>query len=357
MKDFYEILGVAKNATTEQISKSYRRLALKYHPDRNKDNEEASAKFKSIAEAYEVLSDEKKRREYDHFGSVGNDSRFHQVHINPFDMFGDIFGDPFSKGPAKGQDIYKELHITLQEAYTGTTKEVLAVMHTECKDCEGSGVSSWEDCTMCNGSGRIQHSKGSFFISMTCSKCNGGGRLSSVLCDSCGGTGKLDDKEKKHEIEIPAGIESGVNILLKNKGMWMHNGIPGDMVVKVLVSPHSLYEREGGDLFCLVPITYAQAINGHEMELPLLSGESCTLKIPPGTKSGSVIRLLGKGMPHVVRQMQKDRPFGDLLVRLQVELPNKPTDSFISLVNKLSTLDDKQEYPSIKEFQSRIEKV
>jgi len=356
-KDYYEILGVARNATEEEISKTYRELAIKLHPDVNPDSE-ATERFKQVNEAYEVLSDSKKRQEYDHFGTIdGQSASSYGVHINPFDMFGEVFREHFNqqRGPLKGSDIHQEVRITLREAYEGCSKPVYAVSHLPCKVCSGSGVKSWNSCDLCGGAGRMQSQKGPFSITLTCTKCRGSGRLSQALCEECKGSGRLEGGRAKHMLDIPASIETGTHMLLRGQGEPSQGGIPGDLVCTIIVDPHPFYEREGHNLYCVVPITFAQSVKGHEVTFPLLSGEECVIKVPPRTRSGQVLRLKGKGMPVAVASYRQRVLFGDLLVRAQVEIPKNPSQDYLDVIEKLSSLDNEETYEQIAQFEFRID--
>lgn len=358
MKDYYKILDLPRNASADQINKSYRRLALKYHPDTNPDDPEATTKFKEATEAYEVLSDPDKKAHYDQYGAApnGNFTSGHRydVNIDPFSMFGDLFGDAFGGGPSRGSDLHQTIRISLKEAYTGVERSVLvASAFKECFNCKGSGVTSWEDCAACNGSGRLNSRRGNFAVSMTCTNCRGAGRTKVASCEKCSGSGKIDEKPEPQKITIPPGVENGVNILLRGKGQWSTGG-PGDLIIAVNIDPHPVYERDGVNLYVTVPITYAQAITGCEVELPLLDGGRCVVKIPPSTQSGSVLRIRGYGMPVVHRRPNQKIEKGDILARIQIETPDKPSPEYLELIKKLASIDDKNVYSRIAAFQNRL---
>jgi molecular chaperone DnaJ len=351
-KDYYELLGVDRTATEEEIGKAYRQRAVKLHPDVNSDPQ-ATEEFKRVAEAFEVLSDGRKRQEYDHFGTVGGSKPSqYGVHINPFDMFSDLFGD--RRGPIKGADIYQELHISLREAYEGCQKVTYSIAHVSCKVCDGSGAKAWVSCYLCGGAGKINTQQGPFAISMTCTKCWGCGRLPQALCEECGGTGRVEDSRQEHTLKIPSGVETGVQLMIRGQGESTRQGIPGDLIYTIIIDPHTFYEREGHNLYCVVPITFAQSVKGHEMLLPLVSGEQCVVKVPSRTKSGQVLRLKGKGMPVAVASYRQKVLFGDLLIRVQVEVPEKPSQDYLALVEQLSSLDKKETYERIAKFETRI---
>lgn len=366
MKNYYEILGVSQDATTEDISKAYRNLARKYHPDTHPtDTESALEKFKEIAEAHEVLSDVQKRRQYDATGTTGGRASpfgaagFH-FNIDPFEAFGDMFPDAF-RGPwtndrrRKGADIPKSLNLTLEEVYTGVTKEVASATKKLCDDCNGSGLESWKPCGLCNGAGRIHNRRGTFAITITCSKCHGTGRTSMVPCKQCDGDGQVNDVQTKHKVEVPRGIRQGDHVVLSGLGAVVPGGIPGDIICSITVAKHCLFWRDERflNLHCNMPITYAQSLLGYEIEIPTLSKQKCLVKVPKGIQSGNILRLTGMGLP-ALRSRPGDPEFGDLLVQIQIESPQNPSPDYLDLVKKLSVLDDKEKYSKIRNFESNV---
>jgi len=357
-KDYYKILGVEKNATEGEVNKAYRRKALEHHPDRNPGDEEAAAKFKECAEAFEILSDPNKRQEYDQFGSISASRGHSSFHTNPFEIFENIFGDVFEeRRPQRGADMHQEVHISLEEAFQGCKRIVTSCSHVACEPCEGTGVAKWEPCKACGGSGRLQQQKGPFSISITCTRCHGRGKMPVVLCDKCDGSGKVACKAKEHTIDFPPGVEHGTYVRLHGQGEMADNGYVGDLIVSVAIDPHIFYERDGQDLFCILPIPYSQAILGHQIELPLLSGKMCNVKIPPGVTSGSVLRVSGVGMPVQVDRMRREIPYGDLLVRIEIQQPDNPSEKYLDLVKKLCDLDDNEIYGRIQQLESCISEM
>ena len=362
-KDYYTILGVEKTATLEEISTAYRKAAIEYHPDKNPGDANAVEKFKAAAEAYEVLSDPNKRAQYDQFGTVSG-AGGPNVHVNPFDMFSDLFGDFFGGQGGfrnrKGADVIVDTPpITLEEAYSGCSKEVTYNIKGLCDKCDGTGVFSWDTCTLCKGQGKVLTQQGPFRVSITCTQCRGKGKVPQVTCEDCNSTGTVEMPEQTVEVVIPPGIEDGTAIMLRGRGEPSVSGVSGDLISTIKVATHPIYEREGHHLYCLVPITYTQSILGHTIELPLLNGTMCKLHIPPGVRSGGVLRVQEAGMP-VPATHGHERPtqtYGDLLAKIQIEPPEKPTNEYVDLVKKLAKLDDTEEYRRINEFNARLSKL
>lgn len=330
-KDFYKILGIEKNASESEIKSAFRKLAMKYHPDRPEANEE---KFKEINKAYEVLSDSKKRAAYDQFGhagvegmSAGGHGPQSQQGFNFTDIFGDVdisdvFGNIFgNRGQqsqrSRGADLRYTLEIDLAAAIHGTTVEIRIPRLATCKSCHGSGArkgSKPVTCNMCEGKGRIQEQKGMFFTQQTCPKCHGAGRLILDPCPDCRGQGQIQET-KTLSVKIPAGIDEGNRIRLAGEGeAGLYGASAGDLYIQVHIKPHPLFKREGNNLYCDVPINLTLAILGGDIQIPTLTG-IVNLRIPAETQSGKVLRLRGKGVP--------GRPggTGDLLCRVFVETP------------------------------------
>ena len=356
-KDYYKALDVGKNATEKEINEAYRRKALEHHPDRNPGNKGAATEFKKCAEAFEVLNDPQKRREYDQFGSVSSLGG-RPFHINPFEIFENIFGNVFDeRGPQRGADVHKELRITLKEAFLGCERTVTSCSHILCEPCEGTGVSKWEECKMCHGNGRLEQQRGPFSISITCTRCQGCGKMPVVLCEKCDGSGKVVCKAKDHVVDLPPGIEHGDYVRLHGQGEMAESGYAGDLICSIFIEPHTFYERDGQDVYCVLPVTYPQAVLGHNIELSLLSGKVCNVEVPAGTTSGSVLRISGMGMPVKVDRMRHKMPYGDLLVRIDVQQPDKPSQEYLDLVKKLGEFDDIEIYGRIQQFESCIEEI
>jgi len=330
-RDYYEVLGVSRTASADEIKKAYRRLAMKYHPDRNKEDSGAETKFKEAKEAYEVLRDTDKRATYDRFGhdavhggmGAGPGAGFGAGGFG--DIFGDVFGDIFGGGGRqrrsqvfRGADLRYELGLDLETAVTGETVTIDVPTQVACSTCGGSGAKQGTDpvkCTTCGGVGQVRMQQGFFSIQQTCPACKGAGTTIGDPCVDCHGRGRVH-KTRTLSVKVPPGVDDGDRIRLSGEGEAGRNGGPaGDLYVEIRVKPHKLFTREGADLACEVPISIAAATLGGEVELPTLNGH-VSLKIPAGTQSGKVFRLRGKGV-HTVRDPRK----GDLFARVAVETP------------------------------------
>jgi molecular chaperone DnaJ len=338
-KDYYEQLGVDKNATDDQLKKAYRKMAKQYHPDANPGNKEAEAKFKEISEAYGVLSDASKRQKYDQFGHAafeqgGGGGGFHGgVDIN--DIFGSFFGggmdigDLFGGGrarpkPRRGADLQMRVQIKFEEAVFGATKDVQLQSYEACPTCNGSGAKPGtyaESCKKCNGTGSERITQQSFIGMMTkvvpCSACRGEGRIIKDPCTGCRGQGRIRTS-KTIEISIPKGIDSGQSIRISGKGEMGEKGAPaGDLYITVQVMPHKLFTRDGSHLYLEIPITFVQAALGDEISVPTLDGGQEKYLIKAGTQPGAIVHIRGKGVPNV----HNPRNIGDLIVKLNVTVP------------------------------------
>ena len=351
-RDYYEVLGVSKNASKDEIKDAYRKLAMQYHPDRNKAAD-AEDKFKEVSEAYAVLSDDQKRRQYDTLGHAGFDQRYTAEDIfrgADFETifrdigfgFGDLFrtffgGGGFRERSNRGQDLGYELEITLEEAAKGTEKEIVVPRTEKCEVCNGSGGSpgtSVKTCQKCNGAGQVRNTRKTNFLTYVqvtpCSECRGRGTLIESPCNKCHGTG-LTKKRRKINVKIPEGIDEGYQLRLRGEGeMAPHGGVPGDLYVLVHIARHELFMREGDALWHVLMIGYPQAALGAEVSVPTLDGKA-TVKIKPGTQAGETIRLKGKGMPRF-RGYGK----GDLLVRVGISVPKKVTAKQRALLEQLA---------------------
>ncbi|MGY6277142.1 molecular chaperone DnaJ [Methylomonas sp. MgM2] len=343
-EDFYKLLEVDRNASEAEIKKSYRKLAMKFHPDRNKDNqEEAEKKFKQIKEAYEVLSDPKKRSAYDQFGHAGVDpsmgGRGGFSGAESFsDIFGDVFGDIFGGGRQqrssvqRGADLRYNLELTLEEAVGGTEAVVKVPVLVTCNECNGSGArkgSSPVVCSTCHGHGQVRMQQGFFSVQQTCPTCHGSGKQIKDPCPKCYGQGRVQET-KTLNVKVPPGVDTGDRIRLAGEGEAGINGGPsGDLYVQVQVKDHPIFTRDGANLYCEVPISFPTACLGGELEVPTLDGK-VKLKIPAETQTGKLFRLRGKGVKPV-----RGGAVGDLLCRVQIETPVRLTKEQQSLIEQL----------------------
>ena len=323
-RDYYEVLGVEKGSADQDIKKAFRRTAMKYHPDRNPDDKNADEKFKEAQEAYEVLGDPEKKAAYDRFGHAGVNQQSGGAGGAGFsDIFGDVFGDIFGggrtrSGPARGSDLGYELQLSLEDAVKGKTVKIDVPTMTSCSPCGGSGArkgSSPTTCKTCDGVGQVRMSQGFFSVQQTCPKCSGKGKVISNPCGSCHGQGRIEET-KTLSVKIPAGVDTGDRIRLSGKGeAGPQGGPPGDLFVQMNVQSHDIFVRDGSNLHCEVPISFAKAALGGELEVPTLSGK-VKLKIPSETQSGKLFRLRGKGVAPVRGGAQ-----GDLLCKIVIETP------------------------------------
>lgn len=340
-RDYYEVLGCGKDAAEADIKKAYRRLAMKYHPDRNPDDADAEGKFKEAKEAYEVLSNKEKRAAYDQFGHAGVDPSQAGGGFGGADafsdIFGDVFGDIFGGGRRqrsqvfRGADLRYELELTLEQAVAGESINIDVPTQVECDRCDGNGAepgTSPTPCSTCNGAGQVRVQQGFFSIQQTCPACKGVGTTVQDPCSECAGRGRVR-KVKTLAVKVPAGVDSGDRIRLAGEGEAGRNGgPPGDLYVDIMVKAHPIFERDGQNLRCEVPIGFAAAAIGSSVEVPTLDGQ-VMLKIPPETQSGRVFRLRGKGVRSV-----RASGVGDLFCRVQVETPVKLTDEQKALLEQ-----------------------
>lgn len=342
-EDYYQLLGVSRNASDDEIKKSFRRLAMKYHPDRNRDNPEAEEQFKKIKEAHDVLSDPKKRSAYDQFGHAGVDPSMGGGGggfggANFSDIFGDVFGDIFGGGgrgrggAQRGSDLRYNLEITLEDAVSGTEVKIPIPTLVTCKPCNGSGASKGSSvvtCPTCHGHGAVRMQQGFFAVQQTCPTCRGSGKQIKDPCRSCHGQGRIQDT-KTLSVKIPPGVDTGDRIRLSGEGeAGETGGPPGDLYVQVSVKEHPIFTRDGANLYCEVPISFPKACLGGEVEVPTLSGK-VALKIPPETQTGRLFRLSGKGVKPV-----RGGPTGDLMCRVRIETPVNLHKEQIELLEQL----------------------
>lgn len=360
-RDYYEVLGVARSASESEIQNAYRQMAMKYHPDRNPGNEDAAIHFKEAAEAFGVLSNPEKRSRYDRFGHAGVEengggaAQFHDAG-DIFSAFGDIFSDFFGgsggrRRVRKGADIRCQVDITLEEAARGTTKPIHFQRHRQCLTCHGSGAKPGtqpERCNYCGGSGRVVQSTGVFSMQTTCPACHGAGTMINDPCTDCSGSGYVKEKVVR-EVGVPAGVDNQTRLRLSGEGEPSPDGgPPGDCYCYINVLKHPLFEREDQNLICRIPITYAQAALGAELDVPSLDGPK-TFHIPAGTQAGDVFKMAGLGMPNPRR-----RGRGDLLVQVNIEVPTKLSKEEEELLRKLAELEHAHVTPHRKSFFEKL---
>lgn len=328
-RDYYEVLGVSRDVTGPELKKSYRKVAMKHHPDRNPGDAQAEEKFKEASEAYEVLSDENKRAMYDQHGHAGVDGAAGMGGGEGFgnfsDVFGDVFGDIFGgggggrrRGPSRGSDLRYTLDLSLEDAVKGTTVKIKVPTLVSCKVCDGSGAkkgTSPTSCTTCGGHGQVRMQQGFFSVQQTCPNCRGSGKMIKDPCGSCHGQGRIEET-KTLSVKVPPGVDTGDRIRLAGEGEASADGGPaGDLYVQVDVQPHEFFQREGSNLYCEVPISIFDACLGGDLEVPTLDGR-VKLKIPSETQTGKLFRLRGKGVAPV-----RGGSAGDLMCRVIIETP------------------------------------
>ena len=344
-RDFYEVLGVPKNASDDEIKKAYRKLAMKHHPDRNQGDaaKAAEERFKEAKEAYEMLSDPQKKAAYDQHGHAGVDPNMRggAEGFNGFgDAFGDIFGDIFggARGQRNGRQVYRgadlsyAMEISLEEAATGKDAQIKIPSWDDCESCKGTGAkpgTSVKTCSTCHGQGQVQMRQGFFSVQQTCPHCRGTGKIIPEPCTACHGQGKIK-KQKTLEVKIPAGIDDGMRIRSTGNGEpGTNGGPPGDLYIEIRLKKHDIFERDGDDLHCQVPVSFITAALGGEIEVPTLAGKAA-IDIPEGTQAGKQFRLRGKG----IKGVRASYP-GDLYCHIAVETPVKLTEHQRKLLKEL----------------------
>lgn len=364
-RDYYEVLGVQKGASEEEIKKSYRKLAVKYHPDKNPGDKAAEEKFKELGEAYEVLNDADRRALYDQYGHAAFDRRSGQgfgrgggFH-DPFEVFREVFGgggifedlfggsrhDPSQ--PQRGDDLRYDMEITFEEAAHGCDKEITVTKPERCEVCDGSGAeagSKIRTCPTCGGRGQVISSRGIFSIAQTCPQCQGAGRVIEKPCKTCRGAGRRE-RTSKIKLRIPAGVDTGSRLRSAGSGeAGFRGGPPGDLYVILHVKAHQIFQRDGDDLLCEVPVNFVQAVLGADVSVPTLDGNA-PLKIPAGTQPGTMFRLKGKGVKNI-----QGYGYGDLHVRVNVEVPTHLTAAQKTKLQEFAELCNGKESPLSQSF-------
>ncbi len=365
--DYYDLLGVGRNADADEIKRSYRKMAMKFHPDRNPGDAEAEARFKELSEAYEVLKDDQKRSAYDQFGHAafeGGDG----MGRGGFDFgssFADVFDDLFGEfmgggqrsrtGATRGADLRYNLEISLEDAYHGRNTQIRVPTTATCESCEGSGAADNSQpvtCRTCQGAGRIRAQQGFFTIERTCPACQGAGRVIETPCKSCAGQGRVQ-KEKTLAVNIPAGVEDGTRIRLSGEGeAGLRGGPAGDLYIFLSLSAHKLFRRDGANLYCRVPITMVTAALGGNIEVPTLDGGRAKVNVPGGTQSGSQFRLRGKGMP-----VMRGQAHGDLYIQTTVETPVNLTKAQKDLLREFDEAASEKTSPETHGFFSKVREL
>ena len=355
-RDYYEILGISRTATEQEIKSSYRKLAMQYHPDRNPDNPEAEDKFKEVTEAYAVLVDGEKRSMYDRFGHAGVSSGAGPAGFDPtvFQDFGDIFGEFFGFGDIfgaggrrrtraqRGADLREDLTLEFEEAFFGTESQVAVRRHEVCEVCQGSGAAQGKGpvtCKSCQGRGQVRYQQGFFSIARTCPACQGSGSVITDPCLKCKGEGRVL-KQRTVDAKVPAGVEDGTRIRFTGLGeAGAFGGPAGDLYVVLHVKEHAFFSREGNDLHCVVPVSFTQVAIGTEIAVPTMDGEH-RLKIPEGTQSGTIFRVRNKGVPAL-----NSHGKGDLFVEVRVQTPSKLTKRQREILTELESIGKVENKP------------
>ena len=362
-RDYYEVLGIGKSATADQIKSAYRKLAVKFHPDKNPEDKAAEEKFKEASEAYHVLSNSERKQSYDNFGHAafenggrgqGGFSNFDfSEHFS--DIFEDFFGEGFGGGRRRGRkanyrgsDLRYDLSITLEEAYKGKKQDIKFSTSEKCNTCSGSGSKPGHDagsCSMCGGRGQVRSSQGFFTVQQTCPQCGGAGEEITNPCTSCGGQGKKQ-AAKRLSVTIPKGVDDGTRIRLSGKGEAGSRGAgSGDLYLFINVHSHELFKRSDENLFFEFPVSIADAALGPSIEIPTIDGSKAKIKIPAGTQSGKQFRLRGKGMPYM-----RGSGYGDLYVQVNTEVPINLNSQQKELLEKFREIENEKSNPSIKKF-------
>lgn len=370
-RDYYEVLGVTRSATEQEVKSAYRRLALQYHPDRNPNNPDAEERFKECTEAYTVLADTDKRSNYDRFGHAGVNAMgaggFDPSIFQDFGDLGDILGSIFGMGDMfggmggrrrswaqRGGDLRHDLTLEFEQAVFGTEKKVQVRRHESCETCDGSGIAPGHapaNCPTCVGRGQVRYQQGFFSIARTCSACQGRGTVITHPCRSCRGEGRQVG-ERTIEVKVPAGVEDGTRIRYASQGeAGVHGGPAGDLYIVLHVKEHAMFEREGHDLHCAVPVSFAQAALGAELEIPTLEGPE-RLKVPEGTQSGAVFKIRNRGVP-----VLNGRGKGDLYVEVKVHTPAKLSKRQRELLEEFAVTDGVENRPERSTILSKVKDI
>jgi molecular chaperone DnaJ len=368
--DYYEVLGVSRDANDQELKTAYRKLAMQFHPDRNPNDAVAEEKFKECSEAYQVLTDAQKRAAYDRYGhagvsgAAGNGGPFGGVNVQDIgDIFGDLFGEMFNVGGSgnrrpsraqRGRDLRYEMSLEFEEAIFGKDTEISIHRMEICVDCGGSGTKNKQGpstCSQCQGRGQVRYQQGFFSIARTCGVCGGTGTMIANPCSTCRGEARVG-RDHKIVVNVPAGVEEGTRIRYQGEGDAGRFGGPnGDLYIVLAVKAHEFFEREGNDLHCVMPISMPQAALGDELTIPTLEGET-TLKIPEGTQSGKEFRIRGKGVPHL-----NERGRGDLIVEIAVRTPNKLTKVQRELLRQLGETMTVENKPTSRSLFSKVKEI
>jgi molecular chaperone DnaJ len=366
-RDYYEVLSVTRTASDGEIKTSYRKLAMQWHPDRNPGDADCEMKFKEISEAYDCLKDPQKRAAYDRYGHAAFENGagpggagFGSEFTSAFsDIFDDLFGmgrrGGRSGGRERGADLRFNLEISLEEAFAGKNAQIQIPTNVTCETCSGTGAKAGtqpSQCRTCSGTGRIRHAQGFFTLERTCTACQGRGSVIQDPCASCGGAGRVV-KERTLEVNIPAGVEDGTRIRLGGEGeAGVRGGGPGDLYIFLSITPHAIFQREGADLYCRVPVSMVAATLGGEFDVPTVDGGRTKVKIPEGTQSGKRLRLASKGMP-----VLRSRSRGDMYVQVAVETPQKLTKRQKELLREFDRDSSKDTQPESSGFFAKVREL
>jgi molecular chaperone DnaJ len=370
-QDYYSLLGVEKTASADELKKAYRKLAMKYHPDKNPGDKEAEAKFKELSQAYDVLKDEQKRAAYDRYGHAafenGGMGSASNAGFDPSANFSDIFGDLFGdfmggkrgggrSANIRGSDLRYNLEITLEEAFAGKQQKVQFTTAASCDGCSGSGSkdgSKATNCGTCGGMGKIRMQQGFFTVERTCSTCGGAGKIITNPCNRCGGEGRVR-KEKTLSVTVPEGVEDGTRIRLTGEGeVGPRGGDAGDLYIFISIKEHEFFMREGNDIYCKVPIKMTTAALGGEVEVPVIDGTRAKVTIPAGTQTDDKFRLKSKGMT----VMRSGGRRGDMYIQCNIEIPVKLSKKQQELLKEFGELDGRGANPKVEKFLTKVKNI